>query len=562
MAIADFFRKTVVATKGIVEAATNPTKTSDDGIFKAYIPDFLYKPAYGMPRKDNTPQMKLLSANPYVFPIIKTLSDEVTTVGWEIKLKEEFQEEMKSSKKKDDDDDVEEKAEHPDYDAKIKEITRFMRNPNGNEESFGHLLRQLVTDICEVDAGVLVKVFNEAGEFKQMFVRDGSLFLKNPDIYGYIGDRADFVSPLPDGFAGVKIDQGGSPTPTQENIMKQYSLLYKEDAAYFQYGWTAGSMPIPFGKREVVYMMQNPRADSIYGRSPISVLMNTILNLIYGIDFNLDYYINNNTPDGVLSLLGADANQIKQYRENMEAQISTTDEFGKRRKTFFKAPIVNTDVKFVPTTFTSKDMEIIAQQQWFTKVLWMSFGVTADEMGFTEDSNRAVGAEQVKVFKRKALGPLLEVIQYHLNTQILPEFFAQNGELPDSADVPLMFEFDTYDIDEDLKQLQVFKIEKELGIKSDMMIAKERGINVEELQEEKDKQKAEEQEMFEQQNTAQEENPPQPQREEEKKPKENKKPEEKSKKKSPLSQLNEFIDGVGDEIVKTLEETHDDALSL
>lgn len=538
----DFLRNRGKIESPTVDVANIPVK--DDDIFKAYIPNFLYKPPYGMPRRDNTPQMKMLSANPYVFPVIKTLADEATTIGWEIKLKEEFQ------------DNEEIVAMMEELEEKIKEITKFMRNPNGNEESFEHLLRQLITDICEVDAGVLVKVFNTKGEFKQMFARDGSLFLKNPDIYGYIGDKRDFVSPLPDGFTGVAMDVGGTPTVTQQQIMKQYSLLYREDAAYFQYGWTAGSMPVPFGKREIVYIMQNPRSDSIYGRSPVSVLMNTILNLVYGIDFNLDFYKNNNQPDGITSLLGATAEQIKQYRENQENQISTVDEFGNRRKTFFKSPIINTEAKFTPTVFNSKDMEVIAQQQWFTKVLWMSFGVTADEMGFTETSNRSVGEEQIKNFKRKALGPLLKVIQYHLNTQIIPEFFAVNGELPDSADVPVMFEFDTYDVDEDLKQLSVFKAEKDLGIKTEMMIAKERGINVEELAQELETKREQEQEMFDRQNVAQAENPmvndPNNQNP---KPKDNPKKKIEEKSKTPLQELNEYIDGAGDMIVAALEET-------
>lgn len=491
MGMLDFLRNRGSIESVSTESAVVDSKGAD--IFKAYIPNFLYKPPFGMPRRDNTPQMKKLSENPYVFSIIKTLCDEATSIDWEIKVKEEFQKAFDVQANP-----VEEEDESPgvkvDYDEKIKEITKFFRNPNGNEESFNHILRQVITDICEVDSGVIVKVFDVEGNFKQMFARDGSLFLKNPDIYGYIGNRRDFVLPLPDGFSGVGIDLGGTPTASQQQLMKTYSLLYKEDAAYFQYGWTAGSMPVPFGKREIVYIMQNPRGDSIYGRSAVGILMNTILNLIYGQEFNLDYYTNNNMPDGVIQLLGATKEQIIQYRENMESQFRETDTFGKKVKRFFKVPIVNTEAKFTAFTMSAKEMEVIAQQEWFTKILWMSFGVNADEMGFTENSNKATGEAQIKTFKRKAIRPLLDIIEYHLNTQIVSEFFSKPGEgnLKDFSEVPVYFEFDTYDVDEDVKELNKFKLELDMGIKTNMMIAKERGINLDELSEELERKKEEE----------------------------------------------------------------------
>jgi len=537
-------------------------QTKDDGIFKAYIPNFLYKPPFGMPRRVNTPQLKELAKNPYVFSVIKTLCDEATSIDWEIKTKEEFSVEDETEKKENADgteggEDID--GEVKDYTEDIKRVTQFFNNPNGNEESFNHLLRQVITDICEVDSGVFIKVFNMEGEFKQLFARDGSLFLKNPDIYGYIGDRRDFVAPLPDGFSGVAMDVGGTPTKTQQQIMKQYALLYKEDAAYFQYGWTAGSMPVPFGKREICYIMQNPRGDSIYGRSPIEVLMNTILNLIYGIDFNLDYFTNNNMPSGAIQLIGAQQAQIAQFRENFENNFKFTDVFGKARKKFFKFPIASSEVKFTPFQLNAQEMDIIAQQQWFTKILWMSFGVNADEMGFTETSNKSVGSEQIKTFKRKAIKPLLDVIAYHINTQIMPEFFAkpvvgQVGELPKFRDVPLEFTFDMYDIDEDIKDLSKFKQEIDMGLKTSEMVAKERGVNLNELEESKNKIKDEEQEIFDNQNKDKA-----PFGEEEEKPiEEDKKLEVKEKAISPLSEIDKHINSLGDEIVKRLENLEDE----
>jgi len=517
-------------------------ETTEDGIFKAYIPNFLYKPPYGMPRKVNLPQFRELSKNPYIFSVIKTLTDEVTTIDWNIQVKDEFN-------------------EGQDYSEKLKEITRFFDNPNGNEESFEHILRQVVTDILEIDSGVIVKVFNTQGKMLQIFSRDGGTFLKNPDIYGYIGGKADFVPPLPDGFTGVGIDIGGSPNPTQQQMIKHYNVLYRQNAAYFQYGWTAGSMPVPFGKREIVYIMQNPRSDSIYGRSPIQVLTEVILNLIYGIDFNLDYYTNNNMPEGVIQLLGAQPDQIKQFRDNFESQFRFKDSLGRKRKRFFKFPLSSAEVRFTPFQLTSKEMEVISQQQWFTKVLWMCYGVNADEMGYTEQSNRAVGETQSQIFKRKAIKPILDVLAYHINTQIVPEFFVKGKDMPDFGDVPVEFVFDTYDESDDKIKHDILEQEIRMGIKTPEMVAVELGIDINELTKQKDEAKKKEIDMAmgneENQNTEtqktneSESKGPEKSKDEDE---EDNGPEEKAEKvPNPLKEIDELIDTVGDDLERALD---------
>ena len=232
----------------IAEGISSAMKPSDE-IFKAYIPEFLYKPPYGYPRKVNLPFLKLLAKTSYIFSVIKTLTDEASSIPWEITVKDEFQ-----------DDGV-------DYAEQIKKITKFFNHPNGNPESFVDFLRMLIPGILEVDAGVIVKVFNVMGELDQMFVRDGASFLKNPNIFGYLGNRDDFIPP-------ISMD-----LYTESQIRNLYSQELTRKAAYFQYGWTAGAMPVPFGKREIIYIIQNPRGDSVYGRSPVEILSDIIMNL-------------------------------------------------------------------------------------------------------------------------------------------------------------------------------------------------------------------------------------------------------------------------------------------
>lgn len=422
------------------------------GILKAYIPNFLYKPPYGYPRYTDVPTLRKLASSPYVFMAITTIIDEVCAIPYTIRPKErdEPQEDEKTEElgaKK------ESVNEDKDQLARIKEVKKFFENPNGNDESWESIQRTVLRDILELDSGIIVKVFNKAGKMVQIFSRDGGTFLKNPDIYGYFGNRAEIIYPPQ---IAMNNDQ----------IKMYYDNVLKQEAAYFQYGWTAGAMPIPFGKKEIVWLQKNSRSDSIYGRSPVEILQETIQTLIFGLSANKDLYVNNNVPDGAISLLGASQDDIKAFRERWEKDFRVKDDFGNLRKKFNKVPISNTPINFTPFQLTNQQMQIIEQQQWFTKLVWSCFGITPSELGFTEDSNRATELSQSRVFKRKSVRPLLKLLEYHVNTQIMPEF--GYGDLE--------FKYEELDVDEEILKNQLYEIQIRNKVKTSNEIREELGL--------------------------------------------------------------------------------------
>ena len=434
----------------------------DDSIFKAYIPGYLYKPPFGYPRKENLPLIRNLALNPYIFSVVKTLQDEAASTEYDIVYKEGVE-------------------PTPAMDIIIEEIKNFFDNPNQNRESWGQIRRKLVRDICEVDSAVINKIYNRAGAMTQIFAYDGASFLKNPDIHGYMGDRVDFVFPDMTIYGGDK--------PSKDQIVN-YSQNFKEEAAYFQYGFTGNALPVPFGKREIVYIMQNPRTDSIYGQSPIAILADIITSLVYGANYNLDFYMNNNMPEGALEILGANKDQVRRTREMLSNRVTAIDQlFGRKRKIAFKIPVVNQPIKFVPFNLDPKIMQILEQQSWFTKLVWACFGVTADEMGFTEDSNKAVSQVQHSVYKRKAVRPILNLLKYHIDKEIIPEW----GE---EAFKNLEYRWDDYDMDEDLKKHNLLQQELNMGIKTPEMVAEELGIDFTDVKIYNEEQEAKEMELM------------------------------------------------------------------
>jgi phage portal protein BeeE len=433
----------------------NPLIRPHDDIFKAYIPNFLYKPPFGYPLNKNVVQLKEMAKNAYIFSVIRTLKEEASATKWEIRIKKEFAEEFSVDN----------------FKEPIKTVSDFFYNPNGNEESFTDIVGQWITDLCEVDAAVGVKVFNQGGKFSQLFARDGGAFLRNPDIYGYLGNRNDFV--MPNEYVGATINP---------DSIKQYNMAYGDQAAYYQYGWTGNALPVPFGKREIVYIMMHPRGDSMYGRSPLEILYDTLLTLIYGQQYNLDFYLNGNTPDGLILLEGADQQVAEAFQERLKNKYTVFDGLQNQRRVGHVYPVYGgPKADFIPFSLSARDMEIIEQQKWFIKLVWMAFGVTPDEMGETQDSNRSSGQTQSAVHKRKALRPLLMKIQYAINTQIMPEL-DPSGKLE--------FAWEDYDLDDDIKKHSLYKLQVDMGIKSPEMVAEEEGINIAKLKQYQEQQRA------------------------------------------------------------------------
>lgn len=393
---------------------------------------------------------------------IATIIDEIMAIDWKIIPKDD---EIK-------DDEIQ---DH------INDVTEFFQNPNIDKESFGAQLKKVIRDVLTIDSGVWVKVFNKNGELREIYVRDGGTFTLNVDIFGTFRGKADKITAdFAQAFNNPTFwTATGQPRqPTLETLNQ-----VAEMAAYFQYGWITGARPMPFGMDEIIYIMRNPRPDSIYGRSPVEICLDTVQMLVYGIDHNLDYFTDNNVPKGVVQLIGANEEDIKQFAKKWKEATRVKNEVGDYRKRFHHMPVINQEAKFQRISFTNAELELISQSQWFSKVLWACFGVTPSELGFTESSNRATEIVQSRVFRRKAIRPILKLIEYHINTEIIPEFKSGvylHADTPDERLVKdiddVKFGFNMYDLNEDIEKHTLYQLQLRNKIKTPNEIRGELGL--------------------------------------------------------------------------------------
>ena len=504
------FNKPVVEEKSVIRI-TAVEESTRGGVQKAFMPKFLYKPPYGYPRFSDMPYIRGLAATPYVDMCIQTILDELCAIPWDIIVNPDLE-------------DVEEDPEE------VYHIKNFFENPNTNDEDFCEVfIERPWRDVLEVNSGVMIKVFNMAGELAELVVRDGATFTKNPDIHGMYTYREDILIPKiildPSGDAaytnvgrnvirqnhgyGPAQGQGGNsapfsnfgtanPTVPQTNpdsightdgvgygTGNPYNLTYmtstfaREYAAYFQYGWTAGPVPVPFGKQEIIWIERMIRTDDHYAMSPVMLLAKVLQTLKYYIEGDYEYFNDNNLPKGILGVLEASSSELEEFREQWKDAQYKKDDFGNWKRAVHRVPIVNAKPEFTRFEFTASEMQALEKQKWWTKVVWACFGVTGVELGFTEDAKGSANMiVQTKVFKKKAINPAVRKLSSKYNKNIIPHFgyTALISKGKKNVEVQkYVFDFLTEDIDEETAKAELNKILIENGEKTPNEIRKAKG---------------------------------------------------------------------------------------
>lgn len=425
--------------------ADNVTGMGNDPIYKAVIPQYMYKPYWGFPRYQPLAFLRGIGKNVYASSVMKAVKDLIIDTDWDIVPRDgvDMTPELETAKKK---------------------IVEFIKKPNPDEE-YDDFTRKWLDDGFKYDSGIINKIFNPLGEMLQLRVADGATFKKNPDKHGYLDSRVDIIfdkSPV----------AGTVPTHNANELANRFSSLYSDTAAYFQYvNNVASQIPIPFGKKEIIWITFNPSSDNVYSNgSYLEDSIDLLLSLVYGTKYNLDFYQNGNTPEGIINAVGATKKDLKKIKAQLNHSIRTPkDSYGMSRRIGYRMPVVNMDnLDFVKLNLTSQEMEIIEQQKWFTKLFFMRFGLNADEMGFTDDSNRATSTQQTKNARKKALAPIFMKISNMYNYHVLTEFeFGKFFE----------FKFDFYDVIEQKLLRELQELEINIGLNTPEMIADAEGID-------------------------------------------------------------------------------------
>jgi phage portal protein BeeE len=370
---------------------------------------------FGQPRRVDTNELRQFSQTFWVAACVKTLVDEISTLEWDILPKDD--------------------VDYGSVQEKAKEIKDFLKYPNKNRESFNTIMRALLKDLLELDAGTLVKVFDiDSYDFTQLepksgspllkplgqrrlteiYARDGASFLKETDKFGYVN-------------------------------------------GYWQYSYQIPAHPMWFNRDEICYIMENPRSMSTYGFARTQAVLDIVKSLHYSTLYNKKFFEESAMPDGALGLKDTNEAEMKAFRDSWEREF---------RAQPHKFVVINKEIDWKPFSLSNKEMQFLESQNAYIKWIITMFGLTPSELGITDDVNRATSATQSEVTKRRGVRPFLKLIESYINSDIIPEF--------NTEDVIFQFIYD--DPAEKTQRLNNWKLEIEMGIKTPNEVRREMGM--------------------------------------------------------------------------------------
>ena len=359
--------------------------SDDTPDIKVVMPQWMYNPAHGTARimrngeVFNARECRLLGMSAVVWQCKKRIADALVSCPWKILPID---------------------PKHPN-EEKIAAIEAFLRRPNSNNETFNNIIFSTTMDLLDLDAGTIVKVYGKYAKNKllQIYSRDGSTFIKDADKFGRISN-------------------------------------------YWQYNYAGLYDAVKLETKELIYLSENPRSDSMYGESALETIRLVIRNLTKGIETQELVYRKGGIPSGVMGLEGLNSTDFNAFKEWW-----TKEQQNKK----YQRAMINANVKWIPLITNFKDLEFLDSQKWFAELVYRTFKVPHVGMGTAmREAKGAINEEDLK-FMRETIRPKLMLIEQALNQQLIPDFYPA-GTTPDCY-----FHYDIIDTLQELGELEIWE---------------------------------------------------------------------------------------------------------
>lgn len=179
---------------------------------------------------------------------------------------------------------------------------------------------------------------------------------------------------------------------------------------------------------QIDYLKLVTRTDSLYGQPPLERMILTVNQALRKQSYDLSRYTRGSTPEGVIEttepeLLKLSADQVKLYEDAWNAVLSGNDAL--RATSRFVQPGFH---------FTSTRQQEIATEfdEFLLKIGLAMFGLTRDEVGWTDTSNRATGSAQENVTYRNAVKPSAQYFASYF-TSIIKRYDGQPLSVVDAT---------------------------------------------------------------------------------------------------------------------------------
>lgn len=248
-------------------------------------------------------------------------------------------------------------------------VAEFFAQPDKLND-FSAWIGMLLYDLFSIDALTLYKRPDRSGRLYGLEVVDGST-----------------IKPL--------LDERGRTLAYQQILHGAPASQYRRPEA----DSPDEQMPV-FAPHELVYRPRWTRSFTPYGFPPSEWIILRVNTALRKQSFDLAYFTDGNIPD----MIGSppddrtlNPEQVSEFETWFNAVLEGDD--AARRK-----------VRFVPWNMNLKELRPFSYEtkldEWMLKVTCSAFGVPPQELGFTNDVNRATAEMQEAVNNRRGLKPL------------------------------------------------------------------------------------------------------------------------------------------------------------
>jgi hypothetical protein len=291
-------------------------------------------------------------------------------------------------------------------------VSRIMSQPNANQTKRQFMLT-LMRDIATFGYGAIEIVkTGDPDRPVDMWVMDAARLRIDFDEHGFIKgydmlDAAgkpilskpaknspyDFPSGMNMGVTNMRSVPQGQSADVAANPQAGTDL----------HGWEPG---------EVMLFSLHPISESVYPQSRIVQLFTTAVLEDLMMQFIADRFTDSNIPFGVFDLGDVTEIELKTAIDNWNTQ-------GQQGNRILMTGSKGTGSKWIPFGYHLKDLEAVALLSELRGKIMGILGVTANELGESQDVNKSNGYNLSFTFKKRAVEPLLDEITDTLTRRLL-----------------------------------------------------------------------------------------------------------------------------------------------
>ena len=262
---------------------------------------------------------------------------------------------------------------------RVQVVQDLLEDPNTGIGSWKDVRREYLRDILIYDAGALELVYDDNGVPAELYSVPGEKVRLSVDEHGnFIDDQKAFI------LLGGQI--GGRKVSDQT-----------------------------FARKEITYLISNPKSGSVYGLSPLETLYQTVASDLFATKYNSDFFKNNAEASGVLGLENMTSSDLDRFRSYWKRETQ-----GKPHKVV----AVNGKVSWTPMNMTNRDMQFLEYQRWLLCKIMTVYAMQPVVLGVIDPTTGKLNSEQqLEAYREEAVRPLLELETYQLTKTLVQQGF-------------------------------------------------------------------------------------------------------------------------------------------